>query len=234
MPRLRSIISIPIGIAAAQLRVAPPRHRSHIPPMPFVQITWLPKACRTAAVRQAVADAVIKAIVGVKGAEAAPANVVVRESMQRPRRLERATGRIPSSDSVADPWTFRAREDRRNPEHTADRSVCHRRKRPHARRWFSDRADIVVGFGESVDAFPQPKGYSVRSPNQSPRRSFPLRRKTPISRVIPRPPRASASAPTTPSTSLEATPAPHRHRRRLRKTPAAPCHIVCTSLSAHI
>ncbi len=28
--------------------------------MPFVQITWLPKACRTAAVRQQVADAVIK------------------------------------------------------------------------------------------------------------------------------------------------------------------------------
>ena len=28
--------------------------------MPFVQITWLPKACRTAAVRKEVAEAVIK------------------------------------------------------------------------------------------------------------------------------------------------------------------------------
>jgi hypothetical protein len=28
--------------------------------MPFVQITWIPKACRTAAVRKKVADAVIK------------------------------------------------------------------------------------------------------------------------------------------------------------------------------
>ena len=28
--------------------------------MPFVHITWLPKACRTAAVRKEVADAVIK------------------------------------------------------------------------------------------------------------------------------------------------------------------------------
>lgn len=28
--------------------------------MPFVQITWLPKACRNAAVRKEVADAVMK------------------------------------------------------------------------------------------------------------------------------------------------------------------------------
>ena len=28
--------------------------------MPFVQITWLPKACRTAAVRKEIADAVMK------------------------------------------------------------------------------------------------------------------------------------------------------------------------------
>jgi hypothetical protein len=28
--------------------------------MPFVQIAWLPKACRTAAVRKEIADAVIK------------------------------------------------------------------------------------------------------------------------------------------------------------------------------
>jgi hypothetical protein len=28
--------------------------------MPFVHITWLPKACRTAVVRKEIADAVIK------------------------------------------------------------------------------------------------------------------------------------------------------------------------------
>ena len=74
--------------------------------MPFVQITWseglrrwsllhisaslrLPKACRNAATRQAVADAVIKAICSVKGSETSPANVVVRE-LRRPRRRARA------------------------------------------------------------------------------------------------------------------------------------------------
>ena len=46
--------------------------------MPFVQITWLPKACRTAAVRKEVADAVMKAMLSVKGAEVPPANLVVR------------------------------------------------------------------------------------------------------------------------------------------------------------
>jgi hypothetical protein len=46
--------------------------------MPFVQITWLPKACRTAAVRKEVADAVIKAMVGIKGADISPDNLVVR------------------------------------------------------------------------------------------------------------------------------------------------------------
>jgi 3-methyladenine DNA glycosylase/8-oxoguanine DNA glycosylase len=46
--------------------------------MPFVQITWLPKACRTAAVRKEVADAVIKAMVSVKSAEISPDNLVVR------------------------------------------------------------------------------------------------------------------------------------------------------------
>ncbi|KAJ1449926.1 hypothetical protein M885DRAFT_448631 [Pelagophyceae sp. CCMP2097] len=46
--------------------------------MPFVQITWLPKACRNAAVRKEVADAVMKAMCSVKGAEISPANLVVR------------------------------------------------------------------------------------------------------------------------------------------------------------
>jgi len=46
--------------------------------MPFVQITWLPKACRTAAVRKEVADAVMKAMTGVKSADISPENLVVR------------------------------------------------------------------------------------------------------------------------------------------------------------
>mmetsp|Transcript_8684 Transcript_8684/g.23556 ORF Transcript_8684/g.23556 Transcript_8684/m.23556 type:complete len:90 (+) Transcript_8684:114-383(+) len=46
--------------------------------MPFIQITWLPKACRNAAVRQQVAEAVIKAICGVTASETTPDKVVVR------------------------------------------------------------------------------------------------------------------------------------------------------------
>ena len=48
--------------------------------MPFVHITWLPKACRTAAVRKEVADAVLKAMVSVKSADISPDNLVVRIS----------------------------------------------------------------------------------------------------------------------------------------------------------
>ncbi|GMI26906.1 hypothetical protein TeGR_g425 [Tetraparma gracilis] len=46
--------------------------------MPFVQITWLPKACRNAAARKEVADAVIKAMTSVKSADISPENLVVR------------------------------------------------------------------------------------------------------------------------------------------------------------
>ena len=46
--------------------------------MPFVQICWLPKACRTAAVRKEVAEAVIKAMTSVEGADISPDNLVVR------------------------------------------------------------------------------------------------------------------------------------------------------------
>jgi phenylpyruvate tautomerase PptA (4-oxalocrotonate tautomerase family) len=46
--------------------------------MPFVQVTWLPKACRTAAVRKEVADAIMKAMVNVKDADISPNNLVVR------------------------------------------------------------------------------------------------------------------------------------------------------------
>lgn len=48
--------------------------------MPFVHITWLPKACRTAATRKEVADAIIKAMTSVKGADISPENLVVRFS----------------------------------------------------------------------------------------------------------------------------------------------------------
>ena len=48
--------------------------------MPNVHIAWLPKACRTAATRKAVADAVIKAMVSVKEADIAAENLVVRFS----------------------------------------------------------------------------------------------------------------------------------------------------------
>lgn len=47
--------------------------------MPFVQVTWLPKACRKSpAVRKEVADAILKAMTSVKSAEIAPENLVVR------------------------------------------------------------------------------------------------------------------------------------------------------------
>lgn len=43
--------------------------------MPFVQITWLPKACRNAAVRKEVADAVLKAMCAVEKAEVRPCSL---------------------------------------------------------------------------------------------------------------------------------------------------------------
>lgn len=46
--------------------------------MPFVQVTWLPKQCRNAEVRKKVADAIIKAMVGVKEADISPQNLVIR------------------------------------------------------------------------------------------------------------------------------------------------------------
>ncbi|GAX25539.1 hypothetical protein FisN_28Hh007 [Fistulifera solaris] len=48
--------------------------------MPLVHVTWLPKACRTAATRKEVADAIIKAMTSVKSAEISPDNLVVRFS----------------------------------------------------------------------------------------------------------------------------------------------------------
>eukprot|EP00281_Chroomonas_sp_CCMP1168_P026103 CAMPEP_0206233030 /NCGR_PEP_ID=MMETSP0047_2-20121206/11752_1 /ASSEMBLY_ACC=CAM_ASM_000192 /TAXON_ID=195065 /ORGANISM="Chroomonas mesostigmatica_cf, Strain CCMP1168" /LENGTH=74 /DNA_ID=CAMNT_0053656847 /DNA_START=87 /DNA_END=311 /DNA_ORIENTATION=+ len=46
--------------------------------MPNIMVTWLPKACRTPAVRKQVAAAIIKACVSVKDAEITADKVVVR------------------------------------------------------------------------------------------------------------------------------------------------------------
>ena len=75
------------------------------------RITWLPKACRNAAVRQQVAEAVIKAICGVTASETTPDKVVVRAHRRHNNAIHR------------------------HPQH--------------------------AGFGESTDAFPLPKGYSL-------------------------------------------------------------------------
>lgn len=48
--------------------------------MPFVHVTWIPKACRNQAVREEVAAAVRKAMVSVKSADISPDNLVVRFS----------------------------------------------------------------------------------------------------------------------------------------------------------
>jgi len=48
--------------------------------MPFVHITWLPKACRTAKVRKEVAEAVMKAMTSHPNADVSEENLVVRFS----------------------------------------------------------------------------------------------------------------------------------------------------------
>ena len=48
--------------------------------MPFVHITWLPKACRSPAVRKEISDAVMKAMINCKSADISPDNLVVRFS----------------------------------------------------------------------------------------------------------------------------------------------------------
>lgn len=48
--------------------------------MPHIHVAWLPKACRTPAVRKEVADAILKAVCGVKSADVSPQNLVVRFS----------------------------------------------------------------------------------------------------------------------------------------------------------
>ena len=48
--------------------------------MPFVHVAWLPKACRTSAVRKEVASKIIKALVSCELAEITADKVVVRFS----------------------------------------------------------------------------------------------------------------------------------------------------------
>eukprot|EP00529_Nitzschia_sp_RCC80_P040106 CAMPEP_0113490684 /NCGR_PEP_ID=MMETSP0014_2-20120614/27173_1 /TAXON_ID=2857 /ORGANISM="Nitzschia sp." /LENGTH=82 /DNA_ID=CAMNT_0000384463 /DNA_START=69 /DNA_END=317 /DNA_ORIENTATION=- /assembly_acc=CAM_ASM_000159 len=48
--------------------------------MPFVHVTWLPKACRTAKVRKEIADAVMKVMVAHPDADIAKENLMVRFS----------------------------------------------------------------------------------------------------------------------------------------------------------
>ena len=48
--------------------------------MPFVHVTWLPKACRTAKVRKGIADGIIKVLVANPNADISPDNLVVRFS----------------------------------------------------------------------------------------------------------------------------------------------------------
>eukprot|EP00965_Chrysotila_dentata_P201869 6180799-Pleurochrysis_carterae.AAC.2 len=105
--------------------------------MPFVQVTWLPKAARTAEVRKQVADAIIKAMVGVKEAEISPQNLV--------RTLSEAMLQL----------CFHL------PERLKQLRVLHAEK-------FVYTAFQVVRFGESVDGFPLPKGYSENPELQAP------------------------------------------------------------------
>ena len=76
------------------------------------RITWLPKACRNAAVRQQVAEAVIKAICGVTASETTPDKVVVRarsapqhaiDATQRHNTQASARARTPSLSQKATP-----------------------------------------------------------------------------------------------------------------------------------
>ena len=84
--------------------------RSYLYNIIIRRITWLPKACRNAAVRQQVAEAVIKAICGVTASETTPDKVVVRARRRQntpstrlnatTRRLRREHGRLPAAEGL--------------------------------------------------------------------------------------------------------------------------------------
>ncbi|CAH0376559.1 unnamed protein product [Pelagomonas calceolata] len=59
--------------------------RSYLYNIIICRITWLPKACRNAAVRQQVAEAVIKAICGVTASETTPDKVVSTDAFPLPK-----------------------------------------------------------------------------------------------------------------------------------------------------
>lgn len=52
--------------------------------MPDILISWLPKACRNAAMRQRVSTAIIEAISKVSGAEIEPQNCCVKFAVKDP------------------------------------------------------------------------------------------------------------------------------------------------------
>ena len=114
--------------------------RSYLYNIIIRRITWLPKACRNAVVRQQVAEAVIKAICGVTASETTPDKVVVRARRRR-IALHLASGavlaRTPSLPRAID----------------AIDAILHQRHNNATTR--------RAGFGESTDAFPLPKGYSL-------------------------------------------------------------------------
>ena len=87
----KNTFPLPLLLAKAKVYVGgpPPYLRSRLSPsrshknqtsMPFVHITWLPKACRSPAVRKEVSDAVMKAMINCKSADISPDNLVVRFS----------------------------------------------------------------------------------------------------------------------------------------------------------
>eukprot|EP00966_Prymnesium_polylepis_P251862 5822637-Prymnesium_polylepis.2 len=77
--------------------------------MPLVQITWIPKACRTPEVRKQVAEAVLKAMTAVKSADISPDNLVVRFGE--------------STDGFPLPKGFSMNPDLQAPQKPADTSV---------------------------------------------------------------------------------------------------------------
>ena len=68
------------AISAASVPSSRARALQHTYYMPFVHVAWLPKACRTAAVRKEVADAIAKAMVSVKSADVPADKLVIRFS----------------------------------------------------------------------------------------------------------------------------------------------------------
>ena len=161
------------------------------PIMPFVQITWLPKA-RSPIMPFAQITWLPSGLPQRGGAPAGRRRGDqgdLRRQVLRHEPRQRRRARVPARRNDF----FRLRTAPR----LVAQSRCASERRP---------GDRVAGFGESTDAFPQPKGYSVRDPRRAALLAPPTllpraRRKTRRCRPTRRPARASASAPTTPSRS---------------------------------